>query len=241
MNKKLSLIFIVVGVVLLGTGVVLMVTSSSEQEMETPKKEDIVSGRESLDINGDLTQGLYYMTKSSWSRENNVKGLYHYKKDSILVSDFEKEHLFEIVFDRLNRKKLITNESVSEDIVIKEFEEIFGNSVQYNSLGNFAMGCNLVNYDVNNKVYNIIYTNCIVASTVEGKVIAAYKEQNKIFIEEKVLFYNSGSSYYDPEFMNPTDSKIDDEDEKMLVYRYTFIFDEKTNNYHYYSIEKVSK
>ncbi len=239
MSKKFSLICIICGLIFLGIGVYLNFSLSDENEKDPVVEKDPVSEqKESLDINGDLAQGLYYMTKSSWSRANNLIGVYHYKSDKVLTSNFEIAHLYEIVFSRLNRKGLIDNGVVSEDNVKNEFKEIFGNYVEYHSIDSFNLGCDFVTYDSINKNYKVIYTNCVAASSISTKILSAYRYSDKVVIEEKVLFIKDGVTYYDPDFLEVANVSIDDEDEKILVYKYTFMYDKNNDLYYFYSIEK---
>lgn len=243
-KKKVSISVIIIGLILVMFGCVLILNNDDETVNGKDDGGDelpIDTGySESLGVDSDLVQGLYYKTKSLWYGELEERNYYYYKNDKLLVSDFDLNYVYNIVFYRLERMGMF-NESrvVSEEIVKSEFKEIFGDNVTYEVLNSFVYGCTSVNYDMATRAYKLLMTDgCVGLMMLESKVVEAYKFETKIEIIEKVLFKKNGTEYYyDVEMTSPaTGVTLDD---NIMKYVYTFNYDSNSREYYFYSVERV--
>lgn len=245
-KKKISIIVIILGILLLGIGLVLMFTDkeSGEKPKDPPKEPTVIESKyiESLNPSDDLVQSLYYKTKGYWYGDYDDNSYYYYKTDKLLVSDFEKVYLYNLVFERIYKKDLLSdNLTVKEDDVKAEFEDIFGSYVTYSKIDSFSNGCYHVMYDNVSSQYKYLLTNgCVGLLKVLSEVTAAHRYTDKIVIEESVLFSDGFDYYYDVELNKKSNSTmIDVNDSNIVKYNYTFMYDNNLDKYFFYSIEKV--
>ena len=241
-KKKISVFIIVLGVVLLILGVVLMFLNKEEtpEEPKEPVIEEVYL--ESLNPNDDLVQSLYNRTKGYWAGDLYEENYYYYKEDKLLVSSFEMNHLFNLVFERIYKKGDLSSDlTVKEDVVKTEFNEIFGTYVAYSRLDLFTNGCYHVLFSNESNEYKYFMTNgCVDAASVISEVTAAHRYNTKIVIEESVLVSDGNNYYYDVDFLNKSSSTIIDvNDSNIQKYNYTFMYDKDLDKYYFYSVEKV--
>ena len=242
-KKKISIFVIILGILLCGIGLVLMLLSDKEEPVKP--KEPTVSGDEfieSLNPNDDLVQGLYYMTKGTWYADLVDNSYYYYKSDKLLTSEFEKNHVFNIVFERVYKKGLLSSDlTVKEEVIKAEFEEVFGTYVSYSKIDTFNNGCYYIGFDSNTNEYIYMMTNgCVPWARVFSEATAAYRYENRIVIEESVLFTDGFDYFYDVDLTNKSSSTIIDvNDSNIAKYNYTFMYDKQLDKYYFYSIEKV--
>ena len=241
-KKKVSIFVIILGIIFLAVGTYLMLNEIKEEDFSPtpPVAEDKYI--ESLNPNDDLVQSLYHMTKGYWYSDLSENNYYFYKSDVLFVSEFEVNQLFNLVFERIYKKGLLSDElTVKEDVVKEEFNEIYGNYVTYSKIEMFTNGCYHIMFDDATNEYKYFLTNgCVGLANVISEVTAAHRYENKIVIEESVLFSNGFEYFYDVELTNKSNSTIIDvNDSNILKYNYTFRYDKELDKYYFYSVEKA--
>lgn len=184
---------------------------------------------------GSISEKTLYI-----ENKTNAKDLDSNYLDNLLLK--EGYRVTDSFTDKISIKDL---ELARENLFGKNYEIIIPTDKEVGS-------CPVFNYDVANKIYNKSNEQCSLTNDIKidyVTVSATMKEEDNVTVYERVAFIKNdgvykkidGSNNLSEKLndVNPDDFNINENNDKLNRYKYTFKYDKDTKNYVFESIELV--